>query len=104
MYFVKESFRQLLMDFKLIAIVAILIIDVIFAIPSIQWISKYAEFMNEFGSISDNLLLFIISWALALAAHVISSIFFILYAWKYEHKGAQIVEYTAALQEVEAEK
>ncbi len=44
--FAPDHHRQTAMKHGMIGVVGIIVVDVIFAIPSIQWINRYVEYIN----------------------------------------------------------
>ena len=92
-YSVSEHQRQSILSNKLIAIMGLLIVDVIFAIPSFQWIIDFADLISSYGKYYDtsNLSTWIVRWVLALAFQVIATIMFIVYSRMHiigSHVGA----------------
>ena len=80
----KEDTRDSIMNQKMIAIIALLIIDVVFAIPSFQWVSRFAEFGTSDASV------WIFRWIAAVALQSIATAFFIFYAKMHVGRGANI--------------
>ena len=92
-YSVSEHQRQSILRNKLIAIMGLLIVDVIFAIPSFQWIIKFTDYINLYDKYIDtsSFANWVTRWALALAFQVIATIMFIVYSRMHivgSHVGA----------------
>ena len=73
-----EDKRQGLMKHSMILALAFFAIDIVFAIPSIQWISRFIEYKLDSA--------WVFRWIIALALQVISSICFFIYG-KAHHGG-----------------
>ena len=74
-----DHHRGGIMKHSMILAIAFFAVDVVFAIPSIQWINRYIEYNIETG--------WIVRLIAALALQVIASIFFLIYAKAHSHGG-----------------
>lgn len=74
-----EHHRHGAMRHSMIFAIAFFAVDVVFAIPSIQWISRFIEYGGDSG--------WVVRFIVALALQVIASICFFMYAKAHSHGG-----------------
>lgn len=91
-YSVSEIQRQSIMKLKIIAIIALLIVTVGFAVPTIMSISNFVEYINYYKRFplydTNYFVAWIVKWVLALVLQVIAVIMYIVFSNKHSPAGA----------------
>ena len=95
-YSVSEHQRNSIMHKKLIAIIAFGAINVVYAIPSIDWISTYVKIMDNPYVDSSNVAFWLTRLILGLIIQTIATIWFVYYSKLHGEGGAHVGGYIPA--------
>jgi membrane-associated HD superfamily phosphohydrolase len=95
-YSVNEHQRNSMMHHKMIAIIGLVIINVVFAIPSIQWISKYIDVMNLPYYEGSSAAFWLTRLILGLILQTFATVWFVYYSKLHGEGGAHVGGYIPA--------
>ena len=95
-YTVNDHQRSSIMHKKLFAIIAFGAINVLFAIPSIDWINKYVQAMDNPYVDSSSVTFWLTRLIGGLIMQTIATIWFVYYAKLYGEGGAHVGGYIPA--------